>query len=125
MLVRMFDEDGAIGRLGRASRLTVEQGLTRDEAERVMEQSDDVREAMHARGIGDVGWQVLALTRDQPVSEEEIRAYYAAHPEIFGRRPLDHCRRGIRQLIQIEKAQVELRTLTEAAATGPDLNKLR
>lgn len=66
--------------------------------------SDTIRARAAADGE-DVGLAVVRSVGTEDVSDEEVRAYYLEHVEMFGSRPLQDAEPGIRRILQVRKAR--------------------
>jgi hypothetical protein len=79
-------------------------GRSRQEVEAWIRASDAAKAADPTLDADEVARRIAAF----PVSEAEIRAYHAQHPEVFGDRPLAECAEAIAKLLRIEGVLREL-----------------
>ncbi len=88
--------------------LMIEPNLGHTERRALIAASDRVRRTLQALGEEDVGQAVLSRLAEARISQDEARAYYERHRELFGRRSFEASSWTIRQLIAIERTRAEL-----------------
>lgn len=93
-------------------------GLTDpDEVARWMEQSDQIREALHARGVTNVGRYIRRRLNKIEPTEGDLRAYYREHRSVFGQRSFEDSRNAPKRLVAIRLLREEL-GIPEPAVLG-------
>jgi hypothetical protein len=83
-------------------------GLGGGEIDRLLAASDAVGCAIQTEDGTSVGQEVRRRLREAEVSTAEARAYYAAHPDLFGHRGFAESRWTVEQLVAIERVRAEL-----------------
>jgi len=73
---------------------------TEEELAQLMAESDAINELVSSREPRTQTRYLLHAMERLPISEEEARAYHAAHPEVFGTRPFESSRLSIERILR-------------------------
>ncbi len=102
------------GHIVRAHRIAAERpDLDRERIAAELSRSDAIVGALHAQGVEDIGDEVHRRINAVRPSDEELLAWFEAHPEHFGDRSFEQSREVLTRLVAIEQVQGELEGLVE------------
>ena len=105
-------DDAAKRRATRIFRIAAQNpGLRYDEAETLVEQSDQMREQVDELGEQDLGDAIRERLAEVEVDEGEAVAWFQAHREVFGSRSFEQSRHTVERLIAIERVREEFALL--------------
>ncbi len=98
----------------RAFRLAAERpDLDRTTIDAQLAESDSIVAALNAQGVEDVGDEVHRRLNAVQPSDEDLLAWFEAHPEHFGDRSFEQSRDVLARLVAIEQVQADLKGLDE------------
>jgi len=88
-------------RVGKLRALVPE--ATSETVHALIAESDEITAIVSEREPATQTRYLLHAMERVPVAEEEARAYYAEHPNVFGSRPFGECRPSIEKILRAKK----------------------